>query len=199
MKLVKVLKKISRCEEVKIAALGDSLTYGWMAERGFLDYLKTMLNRKFPDSKFTIFNRGIPGDTAKEALRRIESDVIKLLPDLVLVQFALNDAFTDFTPEEFSKNIKSIILSIKDKSDTEIALLTSVALLNPEENKIANKFYNKIIECGDEHNLPVVSVHEYWNNKIASGLKHSLLVQSDGIHPNSKGYEIMAEAVFELF
>ena len=55
-----------------IAALGDSLTYGWMTEHGYLDYLKSMLNKKFPGSRFKIINRGIPGDTAKDGLRRVE-------------------------------------------------------------------------------------------------------------------------------
>ena len=199
MKLVKTLKKLSCGEEVKIVALGDSLTYGWMAERGFLDYLKVMLNKKYPGSKFKIINRGIPGDTAKDGLRRVDSDVIRLLPDLVLIQFALNDAYTDFSPDDFQKNIESIILKVKEKTDSEIALLTSVALLNPGENRIAREFYRRIHECGERFNLPVVFVDEYWENKIASGIKHTTLVQSDGIHPNEKGYELMAEAVFELF
>jgi len=195
----KTLKKLNSGEEVKIVALGDSLTYGWMVEHGFLHYLTAMLKKKYPDSKFVILNRGIPGDTAKDGLRRVESDVIRLSPDLVLIQFALNDAYTGFTAEDFRKNIESIILKIKEKTDPEIILLTSVALLNPDENRIAREFYRKIDECGTRHNLPVVRVNEYWEKKIASGIKHSQLVQSDGIHPTERGYELMAEAIFEIF
>lgn len=199
MKPDKTLQKLSNGEEVKIVALGDSLTYGWMTEYGFLDFLKEMLNKKFPHSDFKIINRGIPGDTAKDGLRRTESDVIRLSPDLVFIQFALNDAYTDYSPEDFKKNIESIIIKIKEHSDPEIVLLTSVALLNSEENMIAREFYIKIHECGIKYNLPVVSVNEYWEEKISAGIKHSSLVQADGIHPNEKGYQIMAEAVFEIF
>jgi lysophospholipase L1-like esterase len=199
MKPDKTLHKLLNGEEVKIVALGDSLTYGWMTEYGFLDFLQTMLIKKFPHSYFKIINRGIPGDTAKDGLRRTESDVIRLSPDLVFIQFALNDAYTDYSPEDFKKNIESIILKIREKSDPEIVLLTSVALLNPEENMIAREFYSKIHECGIKYNLPVVSVNEYWEEKISAGIKHSSLVQADGIHPNEKGYQLMAEAVFEIF
>lgn len=199
MKLTKSLKKLNSGEEVKIVALGDSLTYGWMTEQGFLDYLMIMITKKYPDSKFKIINRGVPGDTAKDGLRRTESDVIRLLPDLVFIQFALNDAYTGFSPADFQKNIESIILKIRENSDTEIALITSVAILNPEENKIAEEFYTKIYECGERYNLPVAEVHKYWKEKISSGIRHSILVQSDGIHPTEKGYELMAEAVFMLF
>lgn len=199
MKPVKTLQKLNSGEEVIIAALGDSLTYGWMTELGYLDYLKSMLKKKFPGSRFKLVNRGVPGDTASDGLRRVDNDVISLLPDLVLIQFALNDAYTDFTPEEFRKNIDSIISRIKDNSSSEIALLTSVALLDPYGKRIAQEFYKKILESGSENNIPVVSVHKYWEKKISSGVMHSLLVQGDGIHPTEKGYELMAEAVFELF
>jgi lysophospholipase L1-like esterase len=199
MKLTESLGKLNSGEEIKIVALGDSLTYGWMTERGFLDYLKTMIMKKYPDSKLKILNRGIPGDTAKDGLRRVDSDVIRLSPDLVFIQFALNDAYTGFSSADFQKNIESIILKIKEDSNAEIALITSVALLNPEENKIADEFYSIISQCGERYNIPVAAVHEYWEEKISSGIRHSLLVQSDGIHPTEKGYELMAEAVFKLF
>jgi len=121
------------------------------------------------------------------------------MPDLVLIQFALNDAYLGFSPEDFQKNIESIIKKIKNNSTSEIALLTSTALLNPNENLFAQDFYIKIIESGAKYNLPVVTVHEYWQKKISSGINHLFLVQADGIHPTEKGYQLMAEAVFELF
>ncbi len=199
MKPVKTLQKLSSGEEVIIAALGDSLTYGWMTEYGYLDYLKSMLKKKYPGSRFKLVNRGIPGDTAKDGLRRVDSDVISLSPDLVLIQFALNDAYMGYTPDDFRKNIDSIIAKIRKNTSAEIALLTSVSLLNPGENRVALEFYNKISESGTENSIPVIYVHKYWVEKISAGIIHPLLVQGDGIHPTEKGYEFMAEAVFELF
>ncbi len=199
MKLVNTLQKLKDGVDLKIVALGDSLTFGWMTEYGYIDYLKTMIKQEYPASIFSIFNKGIPGDTARDGLRRVENDVIRLSPDLVLIQFALNDAYTGFSPEDFQSNLESIILKIKDRDSTEIALLTSVALLNHAENKFAQEYYKKISESGLKYNIPVVKVHEYWETKINSGIKHTLLVQLDGIHPTESGYKFMAEAVFDLF
>jgi acyl-CoA thioesterase I len=199
MKLIKTVEKLSQGEEVIIGALGDSLTYGWMTERGFLDYLKVMLNKKYPDTSFKILNRGIPGDTARDGLRRLDSDIIRFRPDLVMIQFALNDAYTDYTPQNFRENINVIISKLKEKTSSELALLTSVALLNPHENIMAEKYYAQIYELGSKYSIPVASVHEHWKKRISEGVIHSTLVQSDGIHPTEKGYLLMAEAVFELF
>jgi acyl-CoA thioesterase I len=198
-KPVKTIDKLSKGEEVIIGSLGDSLTYGWLTEMGFLDYLKQMLKNKYPQSSFKILNRGVPGDTAADGLRRLDGDIIRFKPDLVMIQFALNDAYTDYSPDNFKKNFELIISKIKEKTSSEIALLTSVALLNPRENLMAEKFYGKIYELGSQYSLPVALVHEYWKKKINEGVNHSSLVQSDGIHPTEKGYQLMAESVFELF
>ena len=199
MNINNTLNKLKSGEKVQIVALGDSLTYGWMTQYGFLDYLEILIKKKYPDSQFVIINKGVPGDTAIDGLQRLDRDVIRLSPDLVFIQFALNDAYSGFAINDFQKNIESIIVKIKDKLNSEIALLTSVAIHDNTMNKVADEFYAKISESGEKYNLPVIRVHEYWKKKISSGIKHSQLVQYDGVHPTNKGYELMGEAVFELF
>ncbi|MCL2155747.1 MAG: SGNH/GDSL hydrolase family protein [Leptospirales bacterium] len=199
MNINNTLNKLKSGEKVKLVALGDSLTYGWMTQYGFLDYLEILVNKKYLNSQLLIINKGVPGDTAADGLHRVERDVIKLFPDLVFIQFALNDAYSGLSANEFQKNIESIIGKIKERLDPEIALLTSVAIQDNSMNRVANEFYMKISQSGEKYKLPVISVHEYWEKKIASGIKHSQLVQYDGVHPTEKGYELMAEAVFELF
>ncbi|MCL1865296.1 MAG: SGNH/GDSL hydrolase family protein [Spirochaetes bacterium] len=199
MNINNTLHKLKSGEKVQLVALGDSLTYGWMTQYGFLDYLEILIKKKYPNSQLFIFNKGVPGDTATDGLHRVERDVIKLSPDLVFIQFALNDAYSGFSANDFQKNIESIIVKIKNRLNPEIALLTSVAIQDKNMNKVAKEFYMKISQSGEKYNLPVITVHEYWEEKISSGIKHSQLVQYDGVHPTEKGYELMAEAVFELF
>jgi lysophospholipase L1-like esterase len=197
MSLINTIIKNTGKNRVVIDALGDSLTSGWLVSKGYLDFLEEMLNEKYPDIEILIKNHGVPGDTAGDGLRRI-SRVTGDKPDLCFVQFALNDAFTGITPEMFKKNIAQIILKIQNSLPAEIMLLTSVPVNSPYENRIAESFYQIIIECGKEFNVPVAGVHEYWKKKISSGTSHSSLVQGDGVHPVEKGYRFMAEAVMEL-
>lgn len=180
-----------------IAALGDSLTYGWLVNKGYLDFLNEMLCRKYPDLKISIKNHGVPGDTARDGLRRI-NNLTADNPDLCIIQFALNDAFTGITPDGFRKNIEQIVRKLQSDTSANLLLLTSVPINSPYENRVAESFYNIIIECGVKFDIPVAKVHEYWNKKISSGIKHSSLVQGDGIHPVENGYRLMAEAVMEL-
>jgi len=199
MKPVKFIKRIQKGEELTIAALGDSFTYGWGVTKGYLCSLREMISDKYPGSKINLINGGSPGDTAKGGVYRVWQDVIRHNPDLVIIQFGLNDLYSGFGTDEFYQNLSRIVKEIREKTDSEIILVTSTTVEDKEQNKIIYTFYDQIVECGKEFKVPVVKVHEYWEKRIAMGSSLPFLVQNDGIHPNEAGHLIMAEAIMELF
>lgn len=195
----KTIAKLMSGSPVTIIALGDSLTQGWMVQKGYLDFLDEMLKSRYPAAAFSLLNRGLPGDTAQGGLTRVRYDVVDGDPDLVFIQFALNDAFTGYTPDEFGQSISQIIGEIRRGVDSEIVLVTSVCLGNPRENSYAGQFYERLSELSTQHNLPLVKVHEYWQCKIAEGVEFRKLVQADLVHPTVLGYRLMAEAIMQIF
>jgi len=199
MKPDKTIEKLLSGTAVVIVALGDSLTYGWMVSKGYLDYFKEKIYDKFPERKLNLINRGIPGDTSQGGIHRLRGDVLRYEPDCVLLQFALNDAFAGYSPELFKSNIEEIINGIKENSNSEIILVSSVCLGSDRENAFIEVFYNQLEELARRYELPVARVHEYWKKKISEGVDFESLVQSDFVHPTSEGYRLMAEAVMEVF
>ena len=199
MKAEKTIKSFQQGNSTKIIALGDSLTNGWMVQKGYLDFLDEMLREKYSNSKFTIINRGVPGGTADGGLYRIQRDVIDYDPDSVLVQFALNDFFIGISPEQYQNYIQSIIDQINLKTSAETILVTSVCLGNRSQDNGANVFYNKLEKLAEVYNLPIARVHQYWKRKIMEGAEFRKLVQYDMVHPTVEGYRLMAEAVMEIF
>ena len=193
------IAKLKSGSPVKMVAIGDSLTYGWMTQKGYLDFLQEMLGQRYPEASLLIVNQGIPGDTAQGGLQRLQADVIRQRPDCVLIQFALNDAYLGFSPEGFAKNIREMVREISGTSDAEMVLLTSVWIENLFEIGPALEFYDQIETIADENKLPLARVHTYWKQKIDSGLNAEGLVQFDGVHPTVEGYKLMAEAVCEVF
>jgi acyl-CoA thioesterase I len=199
MKPEKTIKKLEQGEPVIISALGDSLTYGWLVNKGYLDYLHEMLLKKYPDSQLVIMNNGIPGDTASGGLKRLEKDVIKYKPDAVLIQFALNDAFTGYSPSEYSKNIQEIISHIKDKLDADVILITSIYMGYNMESEVARIFYNVLDKIAEKNNIPIARVDKYWESHIIDKSHFITFVHDDLVHPNEDGYKLMAEAIMEIF
>ncbi len=199
MKPEKTIERLSSGRDVVIVALGDSLTYGWMVRKGYLDFLKEMLGERYPVSKITILNRGIPGDTAQGGLERLRNDVLDDDPHCVLVQFALNDAFSGYNPYVFQNNVRAIISGIQENTDADVVLVTSVYIRNSSENDLAEQFYSALENLSSELSLPIARVHEIWKLAIRNGVIFSSLVQYDGVHPTVEGYELMAKAVMEVF
>jgi len=199
MKPDKTIEKLLSGTPVVIVALGDSLTYGWMVSKGYLDYFKEKIYDKFPERKLNLINKGIPGDTSQGGIHRLRGDVLRYEPNCVLLQFALNDAFAGYSPELFKSNIEEIITGIKESSNSEIILVSSVCLGSDRENAFIEVFYSQLEELARRYELPVARVHEYWKKKISEGVDFKSLVQSDFVHPTSEGYRLMAEAVMEVF
>jgi len=199
MHLEKIKEKLETGEKLTIVAFGDSLTQGWMVRKGYVDFLQEMLVRRYPAARFTMVNRGIPGNTSEDGLYRLRHDVLDLNPHLVLVQFALNDAYMGVRAQRFKNNLETIVDQISLDTDAEIILVTSVFIHNEEENRMAELFYGMIEEIGAAKNIPLARVHQYWKECVASGVSHASLVQSDMVHPTVEGYRLMAEAVMKLF
>lgn len=199
MKPARTIEKLAAGERTDVVALGDSLTYGWMVGKGYLAFLKESLQEAYRKSDFSLMNQGIPGDTARGGLCRLQRDVLSYDPDCVLVQFALNDAFSGVTPEGFGKTLEEIIRSIEEESEAEIVLVTSVCLDSDRENLFIERYYGEMERLSRVYRCPLARVHEKWKQKISGGVPFYRLVQSDGVHPTSEGYRYMAEAVGDLF
>lgn len=184
---------------LRIVALGDSLTQGWMVRKGYVDFLNEMIREKYPDADYAIVNCGIPGDTAEGGLYRLEHDVFYRKPDCVFIQFGLNDAFSGYSPQEYESLIEQMIKRIMNSPDTDIVLVTSSYIGGNRENRIVEQFYAKLESLAEKYSLPIARVHSYWKKRIGEDTEFRELVQFDCVHPTVKGYLLMAEAIMELF
>ena len=81
-----------------IVAFGDSVTQGYTkantieAKYVYHQRLKEQLENRYPLTTFSVINAGVAGFTAEGSLERLQRDVIRYQPDLVLIGFGLNDA-----------------------------------------------------------------------------------------------------------
>jgi len=81
-------------DATRIVAFGDSIPYGWLLpyQQSYPTILEKRLRQTHPDWKIRVINAGVPGNTAVLGWMRLERDVLRYRPHLVLVGFGLNDA-----------------------------------------------------------------------------------------------------------
>ena len=85
-----LLAKLERGEQVTIVALGDSNTELTFHTRGHLNWpllLQVALYEKYGPDRVVMINAGCSGQGAGQALKRLDRDVLRFDPDLVIVCF----------------------------------------------------------------------------------------------------------------
>ncbi len=209
-----------RAAELVVVAFGDSTT----APRGELKVYADLLQRELIGRKLDakVINAGVGGNTTRRAMSRFETDVLAKKPDIVIIQFGINDAAVDVwkTPpavkprvslQEYEANLRNFIRQLKRK-EIQVVLMTPNCLRwTPSLKKLYGKSpylpdeksgfnvllvqYAKVVQrIGREELIPVVDVYTAFEKygKQKGRSVDDLLL--DGMHPNNKGQQI----VFEL-
>ena len=98
-------------KDFTIVAFGDSLTYGYgvLSHVAYPSRLAKELPEKHSHIKWHVYNRGINGETTREALQRLDSHVLRLKPHICAVLLGSNDSALNEgqyrTPWEYEQNI----------------------------------------------------------------------------------------------
>lgn len=106
-RLEHVFAKGLRGEPIVVAVIGGSITSGARASRRELQWgavLADWFRHAFPKSEVTYVNAGIGATGSNYATHRVENDVCSKKPDVVGVEFAVNDA-ADKSTTEFNEGL----------------------------------------------------------------------------------------------
>lgn len=168
---------------ITIVAFGDSLTQGLGVERtqAYPAQLQTYLeNNNFENVK--VINSGLSGETSTGASERVNW-VLKLNPDVVILEIGPNDGFRGIDIKIIEENINSIIQTLKQNNVTIVlAGLEIVENLGQEYSTQFKQLYPKIAK---EQNIILI---ESFLGTVAGNLT---LNQDDRIHPTEQGYSVI--------
>ena len=186
-------------EQVQIVAFGDSISAGFAVRKGFDHFWLEMLKEKYPQAEIAIKNEGVCGATSFDGLARLDWSVIAHSPDLVTVNFGINDMYMGIRLGEFKSNVIEITEKIIEGSKSEILLLSSEPLLTPKFDKIVLSYYQTLEDVAEEMEVGFVDVYGAWMRKVAEGVPLESLILSGLDHPNELGYKIIAEELMRFF
>ena len=184
---------------VTIVAFGDSITAGFAVRRGFPSFWREMLQQKYPEARLELINSGISGDTTLDGLARLDWAVRSYEPDLVTINFGINDCVLGMGLDEFEMNLVEIVRRIRAGPDSEILLLSSQPLETPPYDKIVQDYYQTVERVAKEMNVGFVDVHGAWMEHVRIGTPLSSMIIPGLDHPNEAGYRIIAEELMNLF
>jgi acyl-CoA thioesterase-1 len=182
---------------IHVLAIGSSSTQGVGASSPSASYparLERALEQRFPGADVEVVNAGKAGETADRTLERLNTELDRIKPDLVLWQVGTNDALTASVSEpKFEAVVERGLLSIeRHKSDA--------LLLDPQFTKKIKdparyeRFVQTLERVAEKEHICLFSRYHLMKNLDAtsSGGVEPLLAP-DGLHMNDAGYACIAE------
>jgi lysophospholipase L1-like esterase len=192
-----VAGKLAAGKPVVIVAFGSSSTQGYGATSPEFNYpnrLAAQLRRQYPTADITVVNRGKGGDDAPEMMKRLQTEVIDLHPDMVIWQVGTNAVLRNLDPAETARLVEDGIARLQ-------AVGADVVLVDPQYSPAVNqhaesagkmmKVLNRVAELRRVGVFPRFAVMKDWHEKQAIPIENFVI--ADGLHMSDWGYACFAQ------
>ena len=162
-----------------VLAFGDSLTYGTGADEreSYPAQLALLIGRK-------VARAGVPGEISGDGLARLPEALEEHQPKLLLLCHGGNDFLRRLSKQQVAANVRAMIRLAKSRG-------VDIVLIGTPEPGLAVSAPEFYAEIAKEFGIP------YEDGVIGKILRDASL-KSDAIHPNARGYRLIAERVAEL-
>ena len=177
---------------MKLLIRGGSIAAGFGVNRSYVDILAESLQSR----GIEVINRSRYRETSFDGIGTFNEDIASFEPDILLIQFGVDDAFGYVYRSEFQENIVQMIRRARRCFNPMIYLITSHTFDDPCDMDAVNIYYRSLRITASDLNCKLIAVDRYWAGYLqARNLHHADLVLPDARYPNERGHQVVAEAV----
>ena len=199
-----LLKKWPQNRTVNIVFHGHSVPAGYFKT----PHVNTMgaypslflkkLKEIYPYALVNVIVTAIGGENSLNGSIRFEKDVLTHKPDVILIDYALNDRGAGL---EKAKEAWSWMIKMAKEQDIPVILLTpspdqSVDYENPDNE--LKKHTDQIIQLAKENQVALVDTYKIFGF-LYSNKEQLSKYMSQVNHPNEQGHELIANEIIEWF
>ena len=191
-RLKNLMKRAANGESLVIGFLGGSITQGSLSSTPKNCYAYLVYEwwkKSFPNAAFSFVNGGIGGTTSHYGGARAWKDVLCYRPDIVTVDFSVNDDANDFFEETYEGTLRRLLAA---PSAPAVVVLNNVFY---DTGKNAQDYHNRI---ADHYGIPHVSIKDTVYPDVESGKIVRADITPDNLHPNDKGHRLVADEICKL-
>lgn len=191
-RLKNLMKRAANGESLVIGFLGGSITQGSLSSTPKNCYAYLVYEwwkKSFPNAAFSFVNGGIGGTTSHYGGARAWKDVLCYRPDIVTVDFSVNDDANEFFEETYEGMLRRLLTA---PSDPAVVVLNNVFY---DTGKNAQDYHNRI---ADHYGIPHVSIKDTVYPDVESGKIVRADITPDNLHPNDKGHRLVADEICKL-
>jgi len=156
------------------------------------------LKTQYPYAVINVINTSIGGEDSKSGEKRFESDVLSHRPDVLFIDYALNDrrigldsakvAWESMIQLALAKDIKIILLTPSPDKKLDLK----------ENDTVLDEHSNQIRQLSEKYEIGLVDSYKLFKKEIGSGADLDNFM-SQGNHPNEKGHALIANGILDYF
>jgi len=180
-RLAAKLEAAEQGEKLTLAYLGGSITEGKNYSSPYTNYIKNT----FAKGQFTEVNAGLSGTSSVVGLVRSESNILSANPDIVFIEFSVNDHEDILYKKCFESLVKKIL-----SQPNEPAV---IILINRSKGGFSTQ--NQMAPIGNNFNVPVISMDDALTKAFNNGLLQPGDYFTDEYHPHAKGGQLVADCL----
>ncbi|MDI9218334.1 SGNH/GDSL hydrolase family protein [Clostridium tertium] len=191
LRLAKVLMKAGSGQDITVAFLGGSITQGCNATKQEDCYAsRTYLWFKdtFSNININFINAGVGATGSIIGVHRVQKQVLDKNPDIIFIDFAVNDKSTNYDKVAYESLIRRILSVENPPAIVEVFM----------SNFDGSNVQAQQIEIGGKYNIPMISFRDTVHSEIEKGNLKWQDVASDEVHPNDYGHFIISELLIDF-
>ena len=187
-RMAKVMQRAAAGETITIGFIGGSITYGsgvrdkgYTVNERFSDLTLAWFEDRFPTATFELVNCALPETGSLIGNFRYESDLLQYEPDVIVIEFAVNDGAAYSTRETYEALLRKALAMENDPAVMMLMMCTGSGWNSQDNQAVLGTYYN----------LPMVSFKNGIDKAVALGATRKDF-DADGTHPNVKGHAATA-------
>ncbi|MEE8410721.1 MAG: SGNH/GDSL hydrolase family protein [Myxococcota bacterium] len=201
---VRAAESIVLPEKGTVIFLGDSITW----QNLYVAYVESVLSRAFPERRLRYVNLGVRGDTAIDARRRLDRDVVPRDPALVFVMLGLNDGGLEGVSgrllDAYARNMARLVSDLRSKTRARVVLLTSTCIDPLDDgkrqyNEMLARMAERLRALARKERLPMIDIYTPFRRALerARSATPPVAMMADPLHPGPVGHLVVAHTILQ--
>lgn len=186
---------------MNLLCLGDSLTYGYDVA-----YEYRWTTRLSKEKGISVCNEGLCGDTTSGMLYRARHMNLSRF-DAFFFMGGSNDILMDISPDQVRQNLEAIARLFQDEKKAAyigVPILTKAesALFGwqgrsdvARHNEALRSHRQWLLQLAEQYRFTVI---DFYGAMLQAEQEGQTNLYADGVHPNEKGYAVMAQTAAEI-
>ena len=198
-------RRLTEDKELRVVYFGGSVTAGHgssdSSARSWRALIGQWLSQQFPSARIENINRALGESGTYLGANRVQMDIIPARPDLLFIEYAINDRYFESTYERAASQFETIIREVRTalpKTDIVAILVTDKACL--EKNRVG-KLHTQAQAHEDiarAYDVPTVHAGRYLAQTAEYSPENWSKYAIDIVHPNDAGYAVYYQIIREF-